>query len=108
MCFRFALLPSRRILAEDKEVWRVPDTQVPAIAGPIGQPDSWGLVVILQDMGIMFELIDSGEFVAMAFKLNSDAHFSTGIPPADVAGSTSHCTGWPSRADLLQQYSGLR
>ena len=101
MGFRFALLPACRILAEDKEVWRVPDTQVPAIAGLIGQLDSWGLVIILQDMGIMLELIDRGKFVAMAFELNRDAHFSTGIPPADVAGSTPHRTGWPGRPDLL-------
>ena len=48
------------------------------------QLDLNGLIVKLEDVGVVLHLVYAGEFDPMTFELDGDAHFPAGVTAADV------------------------
>ena len=63
--------------------------------------DRGRLVEILQDVIVMFEFIDGGQFNAVALKLNRHPHLSAGIPSGDVVSPAAHAARRTTGADVL-------
>src|SRR5260370_26130851 len=88
--FHLAFNPACSVLAQDKEIWGQPGRNVACIALiAILQFDlTCGLVIKLQDVGIMAHQVDERKFVFIALNLDRAPHFEAGTCSAPTASST--------------------
>src|SRR2546425_6004006 len=77
--FGFPFLPSNGIAANNEEVRRVPDAQLPTVLGLVCEFDRRWLIVELQGPWVVLVFVDGGQFHMMAFSLDGDPHLSARI-----------------------------
>jgi hypothetical protein len=64
-----------------------------------------GLVVVLENVYVMFHLINRGQLYAMAFELNGLAHLSARIPSAYVRPAALNTTRWIGGPNTVNEQS---
>ena len=82
--FGFPFLPTGGGRAHHEEVGRMENAQALSTSTFVVQFDLNGLIVKLEDVGIVLHLVNAGKFDPMAFELDGDSHFPAGITAADV------------------------
>jgi hypothetical protein len=78
------------LVCQHQEIRRVRDGQGPSRAGWVAQAHGRGLIVVLQDSGVMFHRIDGPQFDGVAFKLDGASHLARGIGATDIGAARLH------------------
>ena len=64
------------LVRQHQKIRRVRDGQGPSRFRRIAQAHGGGLIVVLQDGGVMFHRVDGPQFDGVAFKLDGAAHLA--------------------------------
>lgn len=97
--FRLPLFPGCPIGSQNKEVGGVVVTYLAPRRVGVLNLKGWGLVVELQNLFVMFHLVDGPQFDLVALELDGQPHFSARISAADVIGTPLYATGWGGSAN---------
>src|SRR5208283_3649217 len=103
--FSLAFFPASLGRANDKKVWCVNDSKLSSARALVLELQWWGLVVVLENIWVMFHLMNRGQFHAMAFELNGLAHLSAGIPAAYVRLAGLDSTRWIGGPNAINEES---
>ncbi len=76
--FGFPFLPDNGIAANNKEVRRVPDAQLPTILGLVCEVDRRRLIMELQNLSVVFVFVQRRQFDPVALSLDGDPYLSLG------------------------------
>lgn len=96
---RLAFDPASRTVSKHKIVGSVHDGKASAICRAIGEWNGWRLVVVLENRGIVFRLVNEGQLDAVALKLDGYAHFPTRKAAGYIPATAADAARWPARPD---------
>jgi hypothetical protein len=103
----FPFLPINGIAANNKEVRRVPDAQLPTVLGLVSKFGRRRLIIELQNFSVVFVFVQRRQFDPVALSLDGDPHLSARVADAYVSRGAAYSTRGRGRTDGCNDRSGL-